>query len=125
MNPQLPRVIFYTVSDNAGKLLRICKTVQDAMQKEKKLLIFVPNEEAGRYIDALLWRMPEDSFLPHIYSNINKNSKERVIITELDNNLNQASVLLNLKPSCSPLLPGLEEIHELYEISAPEKEQAA
>ena len=122
MNHPQPKATFFQVKDNAIKIGTICKLVQEAMKKEKKIIIHVPNEEAAKYIDALLWKTPEESFLPHVIAN--KPTKEWVVITETGLNLNEAPLLLNLRPS-SPSIDKFEEIYEFYEIAHPEKVKIA
>jgi DNA polymerase-3 subunit chi len=125
MNPVPTKVIFFQVKDNSAKIRCICAQVKESMEKEKKILIQVPNEEAGHYLDALLWRLPEDSFIPHIQTNVNKQIKEWVVITELETNLNEASFSLNLKPSISLICHQFEEVYEFYEAFNEQKVQAA
>ncbi|MBA3721758.1 MAG: DNA polymerase III subunit chi [Parachlamydiaceae bacterium] len=116
----LPKVIFTHVKDNQTKIGHICQTVYEAINKKKRILILVQNEEAAKYIDSLLWRFPEESFLPHSYAN--KPTKENIVVTTINSqNLNQAAILLNLSPSTTPIFNHFEEIHELYDETSPPK----
>ena len=123
INHPQPKVIFFYIQDNASKIHCICDQVQQGSTKGKKILIHVPNEEAAKYVDALLWKMPDTSFLPHVISQ--KPIKEWIVITHLEQNLNQATLLFNLCPSVSPIFHQFEEIYEFYEESYPEKARAA
>lgn len=115
-----PKVVFHPVKDAQAKIRIICQSIQSLVSKGKKVLIAVSNDEAAQYIDALLWRYPEDSFLPHTISQ--KKSAERVVITTLANeNLNDAACLFNLRSDISPLVDSYEEIHELYDETHPAK----
>jgi DNA polymerase III subunit chi len=117
-------VIFFTVKDNSGKVQWICQKVQEAMQNEKRLLITVPSEEAASYLDTLLWKTPEESFVPHIISR-SPNSEWVVISTLSTHNLNQAQYLINLSLPPSPIYHHFEKIFELYDLTHPQKQQAS
>lgn len=113
MNHPFPKVFFFHIKDNQAKIRCICTQVQDSIEKGKKVLITVPNQEAASYIDLLLWRFPEESFLPHLV--MSKPTKEWIAITITDQNVNGATRLLNLCPMISPLHMQFEEIYELYD----------
>lgn len=91
----------------------ICKTVQHHFELGHAILIAVPSNEAAHYVDQLLWRLPEDSFLPHQITESATN--ERVVITTQGINVNQASVLFNLCPTASVIWPQLTTIYELLD----------
>ncbi|MBA2367850.1 MAG: DNA polymerase III subunit chi [Candidatus Protochlamydia sp.] len=116
------RVIFFKIKDNREKVQFICTKAEEAYRQEKKLLILVPTEEAGQYVDSLLWRLPESSFLPHLLSKSPAN--EWIIITTLAENLNQAPRLLNLSAEASKILH-FEDIYEIFDETAPDKLQAS
>ena len=114
------KVIFYTVKDAQAKLDYICHRAEEAMRQEERLLIAVPNEEAGQYIDALLWRQPETSFIPHITTQAP--TKVWVAITsKLTHNFNQARTLLNLCSETHPLFAQFEVVYELDDQTHPQK----
>ena len=113
-NHSSTKVIFYRVKDNSTKIHLICTKVQEAFKQEKRLLIAVPNLQAAQYIDALLWRTPAESFLPHIIADTP--TPEWVVITmQEQNNINQAPHLLNLCPTPSALYQQAEEVYDLYD----------
>lgn len=115
-----PHVIFFKVLDSQVKINVIIKQIESAFLKEKKLLITVPNSEAAKYIDHLLWKVPEESFFPH--NIIHTTSKEWIGISEINSqNLNQADCLLNLCPISSPIPHQFKEIIELYDETNPER----
>lgn len=116
------KVTFSKVRDNQAKALFICQQVQTVLRREKKLLIVAPNEEAAKFVDALLWRLPEESFIPHAI--VTKQSPESIAITTQDKeNLNQAHYLLNLCPQVNAFSDQFEEIFELDDETSPEKAQ--
>lgn len=116
-----PNVIFLSVKDNASKIARICETVHHHFELKEHLLILVPSEEAAKYIDQLLWRFPEESFLPHSYTN--KASKDLVTITTQLKNLNESSILFNLCPEVSLISQEFKKIYDLFDETHPQKLQ--
>lgn len=117
--PQL-KVTFFRVKDSGAKIRLICSKALDAYQKEKRLLIAVPNSESAQYVDSLLWRLPEESFMPHLISDVPSN--EWIVITLQDKeNVNGAARLLNLCTDPSPLYQFVEEVYELYDETHPQK----
>lgn len=116
------KVFFYRVKDNGAKIKLISTKAHEAFQTEKRLLIAVPSFEAAQYVDSLLWRTPEESFLPHVISDTK--TKEWIAITMQDKeNINQSSRLLNLTSSVSSLAYTIEEIFELYDETHPQKKE--
>ena len=114
------KVIFHTVKDPQAKLDFICQRAEEAMRQEERLLIAVPNDEAAQYIDALLWRQPETSFIPHIITQ--GATKVWVAITsKTDHNFNQAHTLLNLCSETHPRYAEFQIVFELDDQTHPQK----
>jgi DNA polymerase-3 subunit chi len=114
------KVIFYRVKDNSAKIQLIYTKAQEAFQHEKRLLIAVPNLQAAQYIDALLWKFPEESFMPHVIADAP--TAEWIAITmQEQQNINQAARLLNLCPTPSALYQQVEEVYDLLDESHPQK----
>jgi DNA polymerase-3 subunit chi len=108
------------VRDNSAKIQLICTKAQEAVKYEKRLLIAVPNLQAAQYIDALLWRTPPESFIPHIISDTP--ITEWIAITMQEQcNVNQATRLFNLCPSPSALYQQVEEVYDLFDETHPQK----
>lgn len=108
------QVIFYPVKTNSEKLSLICVKVAESFLSGKRILIAVPSPEAAAYIDQLLWRQPEESFIPHLVSN--KAPQERVVIAvNPAQNFNQAQIFLNLLPDASPLAAQFQMVYELFD----------
>lgn len=119
---QPPKILFLPVKDNSSKIHLIHRCVHKTIEKSNKMLITVPNEEAAKYMDALLWRLPPDSFLPHAI--IQKPTDDWVAITTVtDQNLNLASCLFNLCIHLSPISQQFKEIYEFYDETTAEKSQ--
>jgi DNA polymerase III subunit chi len=114
-----PNIIFIPVSNNQNKIGCICNTIQRHFNQGESILIAVPNEQAEKYLDDLLWKFPGDSFLPHAVSQNDNN--ERVLITKQAQNLNKSKILFNLCPAASPIADQFEIIYELYDETFPDK----
>ena len=119
-----PNIVFIPVSDNAAKLKAICDIANSQFQAEKTLLIMVPNAQAAAYVDSLLWKSPEESFLPHLITD--NRTGERCVITTSQVNVNKAAVVLNLCPEACPIFSEFETVFELWDETHPTKtEQSA
>lgn len=116
----MAEIHFLKVSDNPQKLTKICQVVQHYFNLHKALLILVPNQEVAEYIDQLLWKIPEESFLPH--SIVNSSSTEKVIITSMAQNFNEASIILNLTAEIHPFSE-YEITIELFDETHPAKRE--
>lgn len=120
-----PQVTFHPVKSNADKLKVISELVGEAFAAGHKILITVPSPEAATYIDQLLWRMPEESFVPHVVAA--KAVPNRIVIAvNPAENFNQAQVLVNLSPTVSPIVDQFAFVRELLdETDATKAEQSA
>lgn len=113
------RVIFFQVREIAAKLKTLCETVQSHFEKKEHFLILVEDAKAQEFVDELLWKSPDTSFLPHIASD--EKISDLIAITKTKNNVNSAKVAFNL---CStPLLidPPFRLIYELEDLTNPNK----
>ena len=99
-DPTLTRVVFFQVRDVAIKLRRICETARSHFEKREHFLIFVEDDKGAQFVDELLWKRPETSFLPHRISD--EATTEWIAITREKKNVNGARVAFNLCPT--PLL---------------------
>jgi len=114
-----PTIIFLNVADNATKLKKLCETVRGHFSAKEKILIAVSSDEAASYIDQLLWRMPEESFMPHITSE--KKSNEHIVITKSNENINGANVYINLRAEIPASMTGYHLIYDLLDLTHPTK----
>lgn len=114
----MTRVVFFQVSDSAAKLKKIVETVNDHFRKNEPFLFFVEDEKALNFVDELLWKYPETSFLPHAATE--EPTQERIAITKTKSNVNKALYAFNLCPT--PLLiHGFKIIYDFEDLTAPNK----
>lgn len=116
----MSRITFLKVSTNQEKLVTLTKIVERHFDMGHKVLVFTPNAQVATYMDQLLWRLPEESFIPHKIAN--ETCHDAIVITNSHENLNQAGVLINLCPSCHPSYHDFNTVYELYDQTHPEKE---
>lgn len=114
-----PKIIFLKVTDNASKMTCLCETAQTHFQQGHKVLFSVPSAEAARFLDQLLWKSPQESFLPH--SVANSPSKDFIAITSSQENVNNATVLFNLHPNVNPIYTQFKTVYELFDETLQDK----
>lgn len=116
------QVFFFKVKHNQEKLKTLCEITQKHFEQKQPILIAVPNQESAEYLDKLLWKMPEISFVPHQI--VNTPSSEKVVIAiSCQENFNLAQVLLNLCPDISPIWNAFALIYELDDETDPLKKE--
>lgn len=120
MKPPPLTVTFYRVKQAKDKIEWLCKKAEDAFLEEKRLLIVTPSLEVAQYVDALLWRVPEESFIPHTITDM-PTSAWVAITLQVTQNINQAHCLLNLCSTIPALYSQVKEIHEIYDETHPQK----
>lgn len=94
------RIVFFQVHDNSAKLKYIVDAATAHFHKKEPFIIFVEDDRAQQFVDQLLWKLPETSFLPH--TSTDGPSSELVVITKMKQNCNNAKAAFNLCPT--PLL---------------------
>lgn len=112
-------IIFLTIKTNQQKIDSIWQCVQRHFDHKDHVLVLAPSDHAKQYLDDLLWKYPENSFLPHLATN--KQSNEKIVITTLAQNLNNAKILVNLCSDICPITEQFEIVYELYDETSSEK----
>ncbi len=113
------RVIFFQVREIAAKLKMISATAQSHFDKKEHFLILVEDAKAQEFVDELLWKTPETSFLPHVASD--EKTHELISITKTKNNVNDAKVAFNLCSTPLLITPPFRLIYELEDLTHPNK----
>lgn len=114
-------VIFLKVMDNAMKAKRLSDAVNYYFLQQVSILLLVPNDQAAQYVDQLLWRLPENSFLPHQITQ--ETTNELIAISTAQSNLNHAQTLINLCPTACSIADQFITIIELLDHTSVEKLQ--
>ncbi|MBN1914618.1 MAG: DNA polymerase III subunit chi [Parachlamydiales bacterium] len=103
------KIIFLQIRIVRMKLQKIVHAAHYHFQKKEPLLFLVQDDMAAKYVDHLLWQLPEESFLPHVITN--SPAKDLIVISSKKKNLNGASHFFNLTDA--PLF--FEESVTVYE----------
>ena len=91
------RTTFFQVKSDQMKRQKIIELAEDYFEKKEPLLFKVPHQKALEYLDLLLWRFPQDSFLPHVIQD--SPCSDLLAITASDENPNRSRSLFNLTPT--------------------------
>lgn len=115
----LPRVIFFQVKTASEKLEKIGQTARVHFLKKEPFLILVDNNKGEQFVDELLWTLPKTSFLPHIATD--SPSQEKIVITKIKKNLNQAHYVFNLCSTPLFIEGFFKIIYEFEDLTLPSK----
>jgi DNA polymerase IIIc chi subunit len=96
METTLPKILLFPVKSSKEKLFVLTKLAKEHFDKKEPLLFLAPNAVSAKFIDDLLWKTPEESFIPHKV--IEEPCSELLAITVLKENLNQSIYFFNLCP---------------------------
>ena len=116
------KVIYFQIRDASSKLKRIVGAATECFKKKEPFLILAPNRAAVEYLDLLLWRLPEESFLPHHAGS--ETTRELIAMTDESFNTNRATTIFNLRPEPVDSSLGPQLIYELEDLSSPEAQTA-
>lgn len=115
------KVIFFQIKDIKSKLIKIIQTSMFHFEKKESLIIQVQDEASLTFVDELLWKLPQESFLPHVMSN-NKCS-DFIVITKSKENLNSAPFMFNLCQDLLELDKSYKIIYDFDDHTSPVKQQ--
>jgi DNA polymerase-3 subunit chi len=118
-NPSNARVIFFQVHDNASKLKRIVETAHSHFERKEALLILTEDDRSSAFVDELLWKMPETSFLPHIATD--DPTTDWIAIAKIKKNINNAPIAFNLCPTPLLIEGPFRIIYEFEDLTSPNK----
>lgn len=119
MTTAATRVIFFQVKDAQTKIKVITEIARSHFDKKEHCIILVEDEKAQIFVEDLLWKIPDTSFLPHVSSDIP--TPELLAITKTKNNVNQAKVAINLCSTPLILDTSFRIIYELEDLTNPNK----
>ncbi len=115
------KVLFIEVLNNTAKVEKLIQLAHRHFIKKEKFLIQVATIQTAHYIDELLWRTPEESFIPHCIAN--EKTSSFIAISLSGKNFNQAAHVINL--TNEPMTHALEfaTVYELLDKTNPDKER--
>ena len=118
-DPPPTRVVFFQVRDAGAKLRRICETARSHFERKEHFLILVEDAKAATFVDELLWKIPETSFLPHVVSD--EITKDWIAVSKIKKNVNGARAAFNLCPTPLLIEGPFRIIYEFEDLTAPSK----
>lgn len=113
------RVVFFQVKENGAKIKKILETAALHFERKEPLLILVEDAKAQSFVDELLWKTPDTSFLPHAATD--ETSQDKIAICKIKKNVNSARVAFNLCPTPLLIEGPFRIIYEFEDLSAPNK----
>ena len=121
MNKKKNRVTIITVSTNQEKVRKIINQSIECLKEKKRLIFFVENDQAGRFLDDLLWNGSNQSFIPHCLTD--HECIDPIVITQSEKNLNSADYVFNLMAHAKVKEDQSLHIIELYDKTDPAREK--
>ena len=120
MNPK-NKVLFFQIKDIKIKLIRIIQTAMHHFEKKENFLIRVADEASFKFVDELLWRLPQEGFLPHIVSE--EKCEDYIVITKSKENLNNSHFLFNLSQEIIDLDTSYKIIYDFDDFTSLKKQE--
>ena len=118
----MTRVDFY--SNAEPKLQVACQFVAKAVQQLSRVVVYVPEEEAARNFDRLLWTYHAIGFVPHCMVDHPLAAETPVVIARRDIEPPHYQVLLNLHVDSPPSFSRFERLIELVGAADDDRESA-
>ena len=118
------RATFFQVKSDRMKQEKLVEIAEEHFEKKEPFLFKVPHQKGCDYLDLLLWRFPQESFLPH--SVTNSPTDDLLVIASSDQNPNRARGIFNLTGQAianTDLF--FSHIYEFEDLTAPEKNRIA
>ncbi len=88
------QIVFLAIQGTQDKLSKLCRLAERHFEKSEPLLFMTANETARDFVDELLWRIPPESFIPHIATDMPRQAT--IAITSSRQNITEARTLVNL-----------------------------
>ncbi len=118
------RTLFFQVRSDQEKKALIVRLAKEYFEKKEPLLIRLPHEKALEYVDLLLWRIPPESFLPHVIKDAP--CKDLIVLTSSKQNPNGARSILNLCPEpIDNKNLSFTKIYEIEDLASTQKNKTA
>lgn len=109
------RIDFYILKDNANNAfwLLVCRLLEKAYLKGRRIFVFCNNQSDAHYLDELLWTFKEDSFIPHNLQGEGPEPPPPVQIGFSEEPRGYNDILINLSETIPPFHVRFQRIIEL------------
>ena len=109
---------------NAQDRLEVaCRLAGKAVAQKKRVLVYAPDADLARRIDALLWTWPAISFVPHCLAGDALAAETLVLIAPDAESAGDCDVLMNLSQACPEFFARYERLLEI--VSGEDEERKA
>lgn len=114
------RIVLFQTRDPKSKLMRLIETATAHFEKKERLLILVEDEKTAQFVDELLWKSPETSFLPHVTTD--EPTQELIAVTRQKKNINGAKFAFNLCSTPLMIEGPFRVIYDFEDLTSPNKQ---
>jgi DNA polymerase III subunit chi len=101
---------FFNVED---KLKKVVELSEKAVMKQRRLMVFAPDQETVRVLGDMLWTQSPTSFLPHCSASDAVAEDACIIIDWQAENLPHHDLLINLQTSYPPFFSRFTRLIEI------------
>jgi DNA polymerase-3 subunit chi len=118
----MTRVDFYFNVDH--KFRQLAELTSMAMDRKRRLFVYVPDEEAAEAVEHALWTHAPTTFLPHCRSDHPLAMETPIIIDWHGENLLHDDVLVNLRSECPPFFSRFKGLIEIVSCDESDRSEA-
>lgn len=101
---------FFNVED---KLKKVAELTEKAVMKQRRLMVFTPDQEAARVISNMLWTQSPTSFLAHCKATDDMSEGTSIILDWQGDTLPHHDVLINLQATYPPFFSRFTRLIEI------------
>ncbi len=117
------KVIFFTIKEPSAKVRALVQTVTSHFVQKEKIQIIVPDKASLEFVDALLWKEPKESFLPHS-TEVLLPFQDLVFLSLPLPSIEACPIVFNLCQTPYTATPALKLLYELEDLTHPQKAAA-
>ncbi len=113
----MTQLFLCSVRDARAKLLRVAEVAEACLHHPERIIFFVEDDRAAKFLDDFLWKCSDASFLPHAIHS----SSDWISISVEKKNINGAAVAFNLCPTPLFVNGPFRAIYDFEDLSHPDK----
>jgi len=118
----MTRIDFY--SNAESKLQVACQLVAKAVREQLPVLVYVPDQDAARSLDKMLWTYQAIGFVPHCLASDVLSAETPVVIAFDDFEPAHHRVILNLHLDSPPAFSRFERLVEIVGVDDDDRQRA-
>ncbi len=117
------KVIFFTIKEPSAKVRALIQTITSHFIQKEKIQIIVPDKASLEFVDALLWKEPKESFLPHS-TEVLLPFQDLIFLSLPLPSIEACPIVFNLCQTPYTPTPSLKILYELEDLTHPQKAAA-